>query len=162
MHLQAEAAVFDDIGIYKARNDAFAKQGFAQALGQKGREIGEVDFGGRFQGDLMLAGVGSQVGWLDFMETELLTMANPEKETEDGASGGRTEEKPARFGHGGKVRAMNSKRRLVVKQRDLGFQSFRCTRNFLVFAISSASFFSLGNASLYSLDSTLLRRFPKA
>jgi hypothetical protein len=55
----------------------------------------------------------------------------------------------------------NSKKS-IVRQHDNGFQSFRCIRDFLVFAISSASFFSSGNASLYSLDSTLLRRFPNA
>lgn len=43
-----------------------------------------------------------------------------------------------------------------------GAQSFRCASDFLVLAISSASFFSSGNASLYSLDRTLLRRFPNA
>jgi hypothetical protein len=43
-----------------------------------------------------------------------------------------------------------------------GFRSFRWTRDFLVLAISSASFFSSGNASLYSLDRSLLRRFPTA
>jgi hypothetical protein len=43
-----------------------------------------------------------------------------------------------------------------------GAQSFRCASDFLVLAISSASFFSSGKASLYSLDRTLLRRFPNA
>ena len=52
--------------------------------------------------------------------------------------------------------------RIPVRRHDNGFQSFRCIRDFLVLAISSASFFSSGKASLYSLDRTLLRRFPNA
>ena len=58
--LETIAAVFDDIGIDKARNNALAEQGFTQALGQKSGEIGGVGFGRRFQGGLMLAGVGGQ------------------------------------------------------------------------------------------------------
>jgi hypothetical protein len=52
--------------------------------------------------------------------------------------------------------------RIPVRRHDNGFQSFRGIRDFLVLAISSASFFSSGKASLYSLDRTLLRRFPNA
>ena len=102
MHLEAIAAVFDDIGIDKARNDAFAKKCVAKTLGQQGREISRVGFGRRFQGELMLAGVGVQVGWLDCIEVEQLTMAEPEKEAENCASYGRNKEQAARFGHGDK------------------------------------------------------------
>jgi hypothetical protein len=51
----------------------------------------------------MLAGVGGQVGWLDFIELEQLTMAKPEKEAEDCASRNGEKEQPARFGHGDKT-----------------------------------------------------------
>jgi hypothetical protein len=56
----------------------------------------------------MLAGVGGQIGWLDFIETEQLAMAKPEKEAEDCASSGRNKEKPARFGHGYKAQRHES------------------------------------------------------
>lgn len=57
VHLKTIAAVFDDIGINKARNDALAKQSFSQALCQKSGEIGGVGFGLRVQVGLMVAGV---------------------------------------------------------------------------------------------------------
>ena len=46
--LQAVAAVFDDVGIDEAGNDAFAEEGFAEALGEEGSRVVGGRFGFRF------------------------------------------------------------------------------------------------------------------
>ena len=44
VNLQAVTAVFDDIGIYEVGDDALTKEGFAEALREKSRQV----IGGRF------------------------------------------------------------------------------------------------------------------
>ena len=75
----------------------------------------------------------------------------------------------ANFDHWGVTRALYAVRTLPsfpVRPREtwrrVRDELFRKRSDFRVFAISSANFFSSGNASLYSLDRTLLRRFPNA
>src|SRR5258705_10133364 len=47
VHLQAVAAVFDDVGIDEAGNDAFADEGFAETLGENGGQVVRRRFGFR-------------------------------------------------------------------------------------------------------------------
>ena len=97
MHLQAEASVFDDVGIHEAGDDAFPKQSFAQALRQDGGEIGGTGFGVHLQDELMLAGVGGWIFRAEQCRAKPLSVAKPEKKTDEGtAQEGRDEEQAYR------------------------------------------------------------------
>lgn len=57
----------------------------------------------RLQDEPMVAGVGGRIDWEERCRAKSLAMTKPEKEPVDCATCGRSEEKPARFWHGGEA-----------------------------------------------------------